>query len=84
MGGTTKIEQNSQLEISRIGFVNFDSSFVCVSVKKWCVSNIPSMSSHSILLFGYSMQNRVHEVMVAQVVLAVLTCDHKSFNVCEF
>lgn len=33
-GGTTKIQQNSQLEISGIGFVNFDLSFVCVSVKK--------------------------------------------------
>lgn len=46
MGGTTKIEQNSQSEVSRIGFVNFDSSFVCVSVIKWRVSNIPSMSLH--------------------------------------
>lgn len=46
MGGTTKIEQNSQLEIPRIGFVNFDSSFVCASVKEWCVSNIPSIFLH--------------------------------------
>lgn len=28
------------------------------------------------------MQNRVHEVTVEQVVLAVLSCNHTSFNVC--